>query len=131
MTRKAIPMEQFTIQVEAPSRQSEEMCVNILENGHFNLNGRLTRVLGGKKLELYFTKDYQHMCLKPSDTGVQFPKSGSCKLHKCVQSLKEAGIVLPAKYSVWKPENTCHWQGDLTENPTQKRSGVRHSSKAN
>lgn len=131
--KKKIAMNRdlFTHTITPPEKLAQMTCVNIYEDGKFNMNGRLANKLGGKSLEIAFTEDGVHFMLMEttvSDFTVCFPKNGSRKLPDVIEHLKKQKIMLPARYEVWLTDEG-HWQGDLLENPTPLQSGKHHNSK--
>ena len=133
-TRTPIAANQFTVPILSPSATANAPCVNIYADGKFNMNGSLTKKLGGKTLQIAFTNDARHfMMLENSDAeySIVFPKSGSRKLPDVVSLLQQQKITLPARYDVWYNESGKFWQGDLEENPMIRRSAKRPSLKQN
>ena len=61
--RRDIPLEEFEIIISPPSNRLASMCVNIYEDGKFNLNGKLAAKIGGKKLGIRLTRDGKYLCL--------------------------------------------------------------------
>ena len=51
--RRDIPLEEFEIIISPPSNRFASTCVNIYEDGRFNLNGKLAAKIGGKKLDIF------------------------------------------------------------------------------
>lgn len=132
--RKDIPLENFHVIIEPPENHFSTTCVTIYDDGKFNMNGKLSSVLGGKELQIRFTDDYLHMCI--GETGeknslIKFPKSGSRKIPKLIRSLKEHGLLFPAKFEFWHSKTTGSWQGEYVENPTKKSSVKPPNSKKN
>ena len=119
--RRDIPLEEFEIIISPPSNRLASMCVNIYEDGKFNLNGKLAAKIGGKKLGIRLTRDGKYLCLIENG-DIAFPKSGSCKIPEVTTKLKDAKISFPAKYEVMYSETTQTWQGPLEENPIMKPS---------
>ena len=116
--RKDIPLEEFTLTISPPSNRLASMCVNIYEDGRFNLNGKLIEKLTGKQLFIRFTHDGKYLCLIENG-DISFPKSGSKKLPDMIEKLKGTGISYPARYEVTYSESTHSWQGCYEENPTK------------
>ena len=88
----------FTHAITPPEKLAQMMCVNIYDDGKFNMNGKLTNKLGGKSLEIAFTEDGAHFILMEttvSDFAVCFPKTGSRKLPAVIEHLKKQKIMLP------------------------------------
>ena len=46
--RRDIPLEEFEIIISPPSNRLASMCVNIYEDGKFNLNGKLAAKIAAK-----------------------------------------------------------------------------------
>lgn len=131
--RISLPRNLFSKTICPPEKLGQMMCVNIYNDGKFNMNGRLATKLGNKALDLAFTEDGTHfILLETSDSlsAIKFPKSGSRKLPEVTELLKGRKIVFPAKYEVWLTDEG-HWQGDLLANPTQPQSGKHRSLKKN
>ena len=126
--RRDIPLEEFEIIISPPSNRFASTCVNIYEDGKFNLNGKLAAKIGRKKLGVRLTKDGKYLCLHENG-DIAFPKSGSCKIPEVIAKLQEAKISFPAKYAVVFSETTQTWQGPLEENPTMKPSEKAHSTR--
>ena len=130
-TRNFLPLEQFTFNVVPPELHRDMTCVNIYEDGKFNMNGKLAGEIGGKTLAVRFTDDARHLCLREdsSQGAIKFPKSGSRKLQSVIQYLKSRKIPFPAKYEVHYNDQDQFWQGDVIENPTQERTQRGANSK--
>ncbi len=131
---KDIPLDYFHIIIEPPENRLSSTRVNIYDDGKFNMNGKLTNVLGGKELQVRFTDDYRNMCiLETGDEGslIKFPKSGSYRIPKLIYLLKDHGLSFPARYEFWYSEATRTWQGEYIENPTKKPSTKPPSLKKN
>ena len=126
--RKDIPLEEFELIISPPINRLASMCVNIYEDGKFNLNGKLAAKIDGKKLGIRFTRDGNYLCLI-EDGNIAFPKSGSCKIPEIVEKLKGAKISLPARYEVSYSESTHTWQGAYEENPTKSPSEKARSTR--
>ena len=121
----------FTQVVSPPENAFRTMSVNIYEDGKFNMNGKLTRALGGKSLQIAFTDDCKNFMMSEApegDSSLHFPKNGSKKLPMVIQLLKKQKILFPARYEVWFTEGGF-WQGDICENPTLLQSGKPRASK--
>lgn len=132
--RKDIPLEDFHIIIEPPENHFPTTCVTIYADGKFNMNDKLSSVLGGKELQIRFTGDYRNICIwemGDKSSLIKFPKSGSRKIPKLICLLKEHGLVFPAKFEFWYSETTGSWQGEYIENPTKKPSVRPPSSKKN
>jgi len=133
ISKKSIPLSQFTVQISNPANRLTSPCVMVYEDGRFNMNTKLAGSLGGKKIDISFTPDMKHFALKEANelNSIFFPKSGSKKLNAVLTLLKERKIAFPAKYDVWYNEEDGFWQGDMLANPTQLPSTRRHNSKKN
>lgn len=131
--RKKIPLDEFTLVIEDPRNRLNAVCVNILDNGRFNMNGKLTEKLGGKRVRIAFTPDGHHFILSEneSESTVQFPKSGSKMLEPVAALLRKNKIILPARYEVWYIEDGDYWQGDYIENPMPPQLAKPHNCKKN
>lgn len=131
--RKKIPLDEFTLVIEDPGNRLNAVCVNILDNGRFNMNGKLTEKLGGKRVRIAFTPDGHHFTLNESksESAVQFPKSGSKMLEPAAVLLRKNKIIFPARYEVWHIEDGDYWQGDYVANPMQQQSLKPRNSKKN
>ena len=46
---KAIPLEQFTIEITPPETRSSMLAISLYEDGKFNMNGKLSQILGRNK----------------------------------------------------------------------------------
>jgi hypothetical protein len=131
--RKDIPLEDFHIIIKPPDNRFSSTCINIYDDGKFNMNGKLSSILGGKELQIRFTNDYRNMCiLETGDRSnlIKFPKNGSQKIPDLI-CLREHGISFPAKFEFWHSEATESWQGKYVENPTKKPSAKPPSSRKN
>jgi hypothetical protein len=126
--RKDIPLEEFDLVISPPSNRLASMCVNIYEDGRFNLNGKLTEKIGGKKLEIRFTRDGRYLCLIENG-DIAFPKSGSRRLPDLIDKLKGTKVSYPARYEVSYSESTHTWQGAYEENPTKPPSEKARSTR--
>ena len=126
-------MERFNVAISNPTNRASLICVNIYNDGRFNMNGKLTEKLSGKALRLAFTSDAQHFMLKEDDSpdAVKFSKNGSKKLDDVLTLLNNQKVLLPAKYEVWYEKSEDYWQGDLIENPIPPQSAKPRSSKKN
>ena len=91
--RRDIPLEEFEIIISPPSNRLASMCVNIYEDGKFNLNGKLAAKIGGKKLGIRLTRDGKYLCLIENG-DIAFPKSGSCKIPEVTTKLKDASKIM-------------------------------------
>ncbi|MEA4911554.1 MAG: hypothetical protein VB092_02945 [Oscillospiraceae bacterium] len=130
--RKDIPLEQFTVHISPPSRQRDLLAVSILENGRLNLNGRLSKSLCGKMIDISFTEESKYLCISEigEGDGWKVPKSGSMKSIGCMKILKDHNKKLPARYEVWYSEALGVWQGEYVENPLRKSSaGLQNTQK--
>ena len=66
--KKEIPIDNFNIILDPPQNRLSSASVNIYDNGQFNMNGKLSNVLGGKALQIRITDDCRNMCiLEPDD----------------------------------------------------------------
>ncbi len=129
ITRQALPFTEFTVTIKDPRQRGNTPLISILENGKFNMNSKLSKILGGQKVSVSFTKDYQHLLLSPGE-GVFFPKSGSRDLPECRDALRARGVTFPVRYDVWQIAESDCWQGDML-NPMKMPSGGRRGSKKN
>ena len=85
---KAIRLEQFTIEITPPETRSSMLAISLYEDGKFNMNGKLSQILGGKSINIKFTPDCKNICLQEAkDASIKFPKNGSLKLPECTQIL--------------------------------------------
>lgn len=114
--RRDIPLEEFSIIISPPSNRLESMSVNIHSDGRFNLNGKLTEKLGGKRVKIQFTPDYRYLCLLENG-DITIPKGGSRKLPEISDLLKKNGVMMPVKYELFYSETTKSWQGEREANP--------------
>lgn len=94
--RRDIPLEEFSVIISPPSNRLESTSVNIYSDGKFNLNGKLTEKLGGKKIKIQFTPDCRYLCLLENG-DISIPKGGSRKLPEVSDLLKKNGIMMPVK----------------------------------
>ena len=118
--KQKLKREQFTIQIHPPVPRNALLCINIYENGDFNLNGKLAQAINGQRLLLAFTEDAKALALIPSESktdAIQFPKSGRRQIPAVTEVLMKKRIALPAQYEVWFNQEEGLWQGDLSENP--------------
>ena len=131
--RKRIPMEEYSIVISNPVSRLCVTCVNIYKDGRFNMNGKLTALLGGKKLNIRFTKDAHYFMMNESDdaNAIFFPKSGYKKIEEISKLLSIHKVSFPAQYVVWYDEEMRIWRGELTENPTIPLQGKSRSTKKN
>jgi hypothetical protein len=131
-TKKDIPLDSFTIVVATPINRLSTTCVNIYEDGKFNMNGKLASILGGKSLLIGLTDSCRNMCIIEADDTVEsikFPQSGSRRLPDLVSILKNHGLSFPARYKFWYSEATKSWQGEYIENPVKKHLAKPQNSK--
>ena len=130
--KKLLSANEFTVPIRNPANRMTVVCVNIYKDGRFNMNGKLSEKLGGKKLKLAFTPDAAHFMLQEGadPDAVSFPKNGSKKLEDVLTLLNQRKIPLPARYDVWYNDAESFWQGDMVENPTQSHpAGHRNSAR--
>jgi hypothetical protein len=133
-TKKDIPLDSFIIVVAPPVNRLSTTCVNIYEDGKFNMNGKLSSILGGKTLQVRLTDNCRNMCILEADgpaESIKFPKSGSRRLLDLVPILRNHGLSFPAKYEFWYSEYTKSWQGEYAENPKKKLLAKPQNSKKN
>lgn len=129
--KNQLDLSLFTQRISPPENRSTVLCVNILADGKFNMNGKLSEKLGGKALEILFTDSGRNFLIAEKgemEMPITFPKSGSRKLPVIADMLKRQKISLPAKYEVWQRDDG-YWQGDFLENPTVSQSVKPHNSK--
>ncbi|WP_444658001.1 hypothetical protein ACRQV7_09925 [Caproiciproducens sp. R2] len=133
-TKKDIPLDSFTIVVAPPVNRLSTTCINIYQDGKFNMNGKLSSILGGKFLQIRLTDNCRNMCILEADSAgesIKFPQSGSRRLLELIPILKKRGLALPAKYEFWYSETTKSWQGEYIENPTKRLLAKSRDSKKN
>ena len=94
--KQRLKREQFTIQIHPPVARNALQCININENGDFNL--------------IPSEKDTD---------AIRFPKSGRKRIPDVTELLYKKKIPLPVQYEVWFNQEENFWQGDLAENPTK------------
>lgn len=131
MKRKMIDRKLFTQAIMPPESRYTAMSVTVYSNGKFNLNGKLSEKLGGKRLCISFTEDAKNFVLEEapnSSAAIPFPKNGSKAIPSVLETVKAGKLALPAKYEVWIRDDGL-WQGDYLENPTLLPVGKSHSSK--
>lgn len=129
-SRKELPLEAFTIRVEPPSSRVAITCVNVHEDGKFNMNGKLAAILGGKHLKVLFEPKFQQFILQEDEeSGIAFPKSGAIRLPELPQKLEAQNILLPVQYAVWFSQDRNVWYGEIQPNPTVKPSAKARCSK--
>ena len=129
--KNQLELGMFTQRISPPENRSTALCVNILADGKFNMNGKLAEKLGGKTLEILFTDSGRNFLIAEKgemEMPITFPKSGSRKLPVLADMLKRQKISLPAKYEVWQRDDG-YWQGDFLENPTVSPSAKPHNLK--
>lgn len=113
--------------VSPPASPLSGMAVTVSASGHVTLNQRLLEAVMGKSPSLRITfsayKDRTCILLCPSESGAyKFPKSGRIKDVAFSRSLVEAGISLPARYTVaWNPAYNG-WVGVL-DTPVRSDAG--------
>lgn len=120
--KQRLKREQFTIQIHPPVARNALQCININENGDFNLNGKLAQTIKGQAFLLAFTEDAKSLALIPSEKdtdAIRFPKSGRKRIPDVTELLYKKKIPLPVQYEVWFNQEENFWQGDLAENPTK------------
>ena len=129
--QKKIPADQFSVVITNPENRLNTMCVNIYEDGKFNMNGKLSEKLAGSKMYIAFTPDARHFLMKKSDEpgAIAFPKSGSKKIEQVAKHLTDQKILFPAKFNVWYDEEEDTWRGNLSVNPILPLSGQARGSK--
>ena len=131
MKKMPLDRSRFTQRLSVPESRNSILCVNILSDVKFNMNGKLTEKLGGKTVEIFFTENGRNFLIIESgemETPITFPKSGSKKIPGLEDMLTKQKLMLPARYEVWKRDDDC-WQGDYLENPTSGPSAKRPSLK--
>ena len=127
--RRDIPLEEFSIIISPPVNRLASTCVNIYEDGKFNMNGKLAEKLGGKEVAIKLLPDGKYLCLQENG-NILFPKSGSRKIPEIVEILKSKGITFPARYELQYSKVTQSWQGACEENPIKLPSRkVRNTKK--
>lgn len=131
--KKELDMSLFTNKIDPPKSRFSEICINIYGDGKFNLNGNLTKVLGGKIVGISFTSDCKHICIEenPTEKGIKLPKNGSMKLLDAVELLKKHNIRFPAKYQLCYCEKNKVWQGEYFVDPMKRSFGKSGSLKKN
>lgn len=106
--------------VPEATRQISGSAINISCSGHVSLNNHLMTEMKqrGVSMKLDFLiskKDKELLLLVPTETpGYAFPKNGSKKDSAFTQSLVDAGIPLPARYTVGWNESASAWVGILS-----------------
>lgn len=131
MKRKIIDRNLFIQPVIPPENRYTMMSVTVYSDGKFNMNGKLSEKLGGKRLSISFTADAKNFILAEapdSNIAIAFPKNGSKIIPSALEIVKKGKLPLPAKYEVWLADDGI-WQGDYVENPTSLHAGKHHSSK--
>ncbi len=123
--KKTLTLDRFTILIDPPVNRNSLLCLAFYENGNCNMNGRLTKELGGRYYELRFTGDAKNLAFIPADQNarsINFPKNGRRNLPEAVEFLVRMKVALPAQYEMWFNEKEGFWQGDLLANPSQAPS---------
>ena len=131
MKRKIIDRNLFTQSVMPPENRYTLMSATVYSDGKFNMNGKLSERLGGKRLCISFTADAKNFILEEepdSSIAIAFPKNGSKIIPSALEIIKKGKLLLPAKYEVWLADDGI-WQGEYVENPTSSPAGKHHSSK--
>lgn len=130
--RKRIPLEEYCIVVANPINRLNAAFVNIYKDGRFNMNSKLALKLGGKKINIRFTKDVRYFMMVEGvdENAIIFPKNGSKKIDEISSLLSQHKVTLPAQYEVWFDEETEIWRGELAANPTIPAQIKHHNSKA-
>ena len=59
--RRDIPLEEFSIIISPPVNRLASTCVNIYEDGKFNMNGKLAEKLGGKEVAIKLLPDGKYL----------------------------------------------------------------------
>ncbi len=129
--KQKLKREQFTIQIHPPVARSALQCINIYENGELALNGKLAQTIYGQPFLLAFTDDARALALIPTEKStdtIQFPKSGRKHIPDAIELLNKKKIPFPAQYEVWFNQEESFWQGDLSENPTNKHPLAQQKS---
>lgn len=94
------------------------MAINVSPSGHVAMNQRLYEAVAQKipslQMAFFAYKDRTRLLLRPVENGsYKFPKGGRIKDIAFSRSLIEAGISLPARYTVdWNP-SVGGWVGIL------------------
>lgn len=104
MKRKIIDRKLFTQPVMPPENRYTLMSVTVYSDGKFNMNGKLSEKLGGKRLCISFTADAKNFILTEapdSNSAIAFPKNGSKIIPSALEIIKKGKLPLPAKYEVW------------------------------
>lgn len=95
--------------VPPPVPHQNGMAVSVVPSGHVTLIQRLCEAVTQKipllRVEFSAYRDRTRLLLRPSEAGpYKFPKSGRIKDTAFTRSLVNAGIALPARYTVaWNP----------------------------
>ena len=77
-TRTSLPRNLFSKIISPPEKLCQMMCVNIYDDGKFNMNGKLANKLGNKTLTLSFTEDGTHFLIQETSerlSAIKFPKA--------------------------------------------------------
>lgn len=69
MKRKIIDRKLFTQPVMPPENRYTLMSVTVYSDGKFNMNGKLSEKLGGKRLCISFTADAKTLYLQKRQTA--------------------------------------------------------------
>ncbi|MDF1493825.1 hypothetical protein [Caproiciproducens sp. CPB-2] len=85
-TKKDIPLDSFTIVVAPPVNRLFTTCINIYQDGKFNMNGKLSSILGGKFLQIRLTDNCRNMCILEADSaGARQLRAGKENISKTLR----------------------------------------------
>ena len=97
------------------------LAVNILQNGHINLNGKLNQLIHTRKITVQFSDNYKKIRLIPDGNSPHiFTKSGTSTNINLIQQLKKHRISLPAKYIIECDDNTSYFIGNYASAISKK-----------
>lgn len=113
--RQESSSEFITLLPEA--NRSTVLAVNILENGHINLNGKLNAQIISRDITVQFSNTFRQIRLIPNGKNAhRFTKIGTTKNSTICQELRRHRIQLPAHYEIIAEPNSPNYIGKLTPN---------------
>lgn len=106
--------------LKMPERRFNEFHLRVNEKGDMSINSKFLEKLKDTfpdlLLSLKYQKDYSVIAfLEPTDEIYKFPKTGRMKHLDFRDTLKQAGISLPATYIIDWNSNHKAWVGCLQE----------------
>lgn len=114
---KATPSTSEYITLLPSSNRQTNLSINILENSHINLNGKLNAEIKTRNITIQFNYNYKQLRLIPNgEHSHKFTKAGTAKNSAICNELRRHRISFPAHYEVKYNPNTLTYDGILSSN---------------